>query len=122
TIEMRAQMVPDVAITQGAGIRRVSEQLDSCLLEYWLFVGKRAGFLVLTRELSSLNFAGLDIRLVECINSDDRAGNGRRNLPAKELLAKIVSVAYRNSDDGMASSLKCRDLLVLHRIRCWVEP
>src|SRR5438067_9298970 len=83
--KMRAQILSKrIFAAQRARILRIGEQLDSVLLEDRLLCRKRAGFFEFPGEFASLKFAGLDIRLVECVNADDRAGNRSRDLPAEK--------------------------------------
>src|SRR5262249_39177491 len=117
TIQMRAQVLPNIAATDRAGVPCIGEQFDSCLLENRLFLGKRACLLVLARKLPSLNLTGLNIGLVEWVDCQDRAGNGRSDFPTEELLAEVVDVVDRNADNGMAGIFKSCDLFVLRCIR-----
>src|SRR5213592_1446079 len=91
--EMSAKVIfQRVLVSQRTGILRIGEQLDSVLFENRFLRRKRAGLFIFAGQLFSFDFAGLNVRLIEGIDADDRPRNGRGDLPSEELLTYIVSV------------------------------
>src|SRR5215467_10152251 len=79
-------------IFQVCGVAIVSEQFNPIFFANWRFGRETAVLLIFGSEFARDHFAGLDIGLVEGIDTEDRTGYGSRDLPAEELLAKIVCV------------------------------
>src|SRR5947209_19278946 len=104
---MRAQQMIQREIITGKllevrGVALISEQLDVIILVEWRLAGKRAGFFVCGSEFARDNFAGLDVWLIEGINSQNRTGDSCGDLPAKEFLAKVVDVSNFNFDNRLS--------------------
>ncbi len=73
-------------------------------------------FLVVIGQRARLVLARLDIRLVERIDADDRAGDGGGDLPAEEFLADVPDILHADPRDRMAGPLQRLHRLALRRI------
>src|SRR5262245_26954671 len=67
------------------------------------------------------NLACFDVRLVECVDAEDRTCHGGRDFPAEELLAQAVGFFDGNANDGIAGALETADRPILGGIRCRFE-
>ena len=63
-------------------------------------------FLVVLGQRARLVLARLDIRLVERIDADDRAGDGGGDLPAEEFLADVPDILHADPRNRMAGLLQ----------------
>ena len=63
-----------------------------------------------------------DVELIERIDSDNRTGDGCRNLPAEEFRAQVVNVGYRNSYDGVSGLFDRSQLGFLICVSACVQP
>ncbi len=71
----------------------------------------------MTGEFFGLDFAGFHVRLVERVDTNDRAGHGRGDFPAEKLLAERVHVRKSNSNHGMPRFFNRRNRCVLSFVR-----
>ena len=78
-------------------------------------------FLVLLGQRARFFLAGLDIRLVERVDADDRASHRHRDLPAEEFLTDMRDIRHADPRDWMACLFQCRHGLTLRRIALPVE-
>src|SRR5438034_10443807 len=76
----------------------IGEELDAVLFKHRDFRWQSPGLFILLRQLPGFEFAGFNVRLVERIDANNRAGYGDRNFPTAEFLAQIVDVRDRNSN------------------------
>src|SRR5262249_19892888 len=83
------------------------EELHALAFEERRLGWKPAGLLVLARERLRRDLAGLNVRLIERVDAEHRAGDGRRDLPSHELFAEVVFRRHPNSDDWSAGLLQC---------------
>src|SRR6267154_4943677 len=72
-----------IAISERLCILGISEQLNTVLLEKRLLCRQRTALLVFTGQFASLDFAGFDVGLIECVDTDDRTRYGGGDLPAE---------------------------------------
>src|SRR5215831_12366934 len=72
--------------------------------------------LVVIGERARRDLARLDVRLIERIDAEDGARDGRRDLPAKELGAELVGVVDAEPYDRLTGALERRHRVVLRRI------
>ena len=82
-----------------------------------LLLRQAAVLLVLVQEVLRVVLAFLDVRLVEGVDSQKRAGHGGRDLPQKKFLAEIDEIGQFDPDDGMAGLLQRRDVRILRSVR-----
>ena len=75
-----------------------------------------ARLLVLVGQPARGELARLDVRLVERMDVEDRAGHGGRELPAEELGTEIVRVVYHDPDQRLARALERLDAEILLRV------
>ena len=69
-----------------------------------------------------MTLAGFDVGLIERIDADDRAGNGRGDLPAEEFLADLVAIGDVDAHDGMTGPFERGDGVVLRGIGLGRQP
>src|SRR5882762_9757671 len=81
----------------------VREKLDAFLLEERRFWWKTSGRFVLARQFLGFHLARFDIRLVEGVDAEDGACDGRGDFPAEEFLPEIVSILESDAHDGVPS-------------------
>ena len=112
----QAPAVPECPVEHG-GIRRVSEQRNLPLGEEGSLGGQRSGALVIGRQLARRDLAGLDVRLVERVDPEDRAGHRHGDFPAEELLSQVVFVVQIEADHRVAGPRQRLERLVLCRVR-----
>ena len=121
----RARCALRYALSDGAPPRpssasrvlRVGEELDAVALEERRLRRQRAGLLVLGGQRARRDLAGLDVGLVERVDAHHRAGDGRRDLPADELLGRgRICSATRMRHDRLARLLQRRDGGVLRGV------
>src|SRR4029077_15098927 len=60
-----------------------------------------AGGLVFASEFLSFDLAGFDVWLVERVDANDGAGDGRSNFPPEKFLAEGVGVWQRDADNRL---------------------
>ena len=96
----------------------VREELDALVVEDGGLGRQRSGLFVLLGELARLDLAGLDVGLIEAVDSDHRSCNRGCDLPAEELLTDVVLVQHLDADDGEPSFLQRVHLCVLRGIGC----
>ena len=70
-------------------------------------------FLIVVGQRARLVLARLDIRLVERIDADDRAGHRSGDLPAEEFLADVPDILHADPRHRMACLLQRRHRLAL---------
>ena len=58
-------------VAQFRGVLLVSKKLDSFVVEDGLFRGKGTSLFVFRSQIARDHFAGFDIRLIECIDTDN---------------------------------------------------
>ena len=75
--------------------------------------GKLSGALEFRRQSVRSHFACFRVGLVERVNADDGARHGGRDLPAEELLAKIVDVVQVDAHDRMPCARQRYDASIL---------
>src|SRR5260221_1927692 len=123
------EMGLQIAFERGAGaeigellgVHRIGEELDAARYEDRLLFRQRAGLFISRRQLACLDLAGLDIGLIEGVDADDRAGDRGGDLPAKELLAELVTVFEGDAHDGLAGALQRIDGAILCHVRTVIE-
>src|SRR5215475_6401540 len=59
------------------------------------------GGLVFASEFPSFDLAGFDVRLVERVDTNDGAGDGRGDFPSEKFLAEGVGVWQRDADNRL---------------------
>src|ERR1700722_3054757 len=116
-IQMRFQVSDQTGtaadgLLQRVGILGVGEKFDAIAFKERRLGGKRAGLFVLVGQLAGLDLAGFDVRLVEGVYADDRAGDRNRNLPAEELLAQIVFIGDGNAHHRLSGLFQRVDIRV----------
>src|SRR5260370_19449115 len=89
------------AAFERGGIFFIREKLDAFLLEERRFRRKTSGRFVLARQFFCFDLARLDVRLVEGVDADDGACNGRGDFPAEKFLAEVVNVRQGDTPDRM---------------------
>src|SRR5262249_34045494 len=92
---------------QRVGVLLIGEELHALAFEERRLGWKPAGLLVLARERLRRDLAGLNVRLIERVDAEHRAGDSRRDLPSHELFAEVVLRRHPNSDDWSAGLLQC---------------
>ena len=73
-------------------------------------------------QVSGGCLAGLDVGLIEGIDSQDRSGHRSGHLPSKDLLAQVVAVRHRDPDEGTSTPLQIPDGLLLLPVSGRVQP
>ncbi len=66
---------------------------------------------VLRKQCFRVVFRFLYVRLIECVDAENRSGGRRRDLPEIELLADVVCVVHGQSNHGMAGSFECAQFI-----------
>src|SRR5438874_11063216 len=70
--QMCAHVVDERSLAaESGGVLWVGEKLHAILVKDRLFGRQGTGLLVFRGQLASFDFAGLNIRLVECVDADD---------------------------------------------------
>src|SRR2546429_9492117 len=82
----------------------IGEELDTVLFKKRNFRGEGAGLFVLLRQVSGCDLAGFNVRLVESIDTNDRAGYGGCNFPTEEIPAQAIEIPDRNSNYPVAAA------------------
>src|SRR6185312_451966 len=70
-------------------------------LQRGLRLAERTVLRILFEEALRVVFALLNVGLIERVDSQNRAGRSRRDLPSIELFADVEGVGHREADDGM---------------------
>ena len=73
-------------------------------------------------QFARLVLARLDVRLIERIDAEDRARNGRGELPAEEFLADVIAIGDGDAHDRMTGAFERGDRVILLRIRFARQP
>ena len=107
---------------QLARVSRIGEEPDPLGLQDRRFGRQASRLLERVREPPRRDLAGLDVGLVERIDPQDRAGDGRRELPAEELRPDLVRRGDLDPDHGLPGRLEARHRAVLGGVRRRVEP
>src|SRR5207302_4530419 len=76
-------------LAQGAGISFIGEEGDAVGAEYRRLRRQGAAFVDRVGEVARRDLARLDVRLIERIDAEDRAGNRGRHFPTEELLTEM---------------------------------
>src|SRR5262245_11015826 len=84
-------------LCQSRGIFLIGEEFEAVLYQNRGLRRKRAGLFMSGSQLSSRDFAGFDIGLIEGINPEDRAGYRGSDLPAEELFAEFIRIGDQNA-------------------------
>src|SRR4029077_13789833 len=123
-VEMRPQTGHErvAAARKGLRICRVGEKLDAAVHTERPLRGQLAGRLEGGRELARLQLARLDIRLIEMVDANERAGNGGGEFPAEEFLTELVAVGDVKAQDGLTGPFEPGDVVVLGCVRVGREP
>ena len=79
-------------------------------------------FLVLVRQPTRRDLARLDVGLVEHVDAEHGARDGRRELPPEELGAEVVEIVHRDPDDRVSRALERLHHAVLMLVRRGREP
>ena len=98
------------------GVARIGIEGHAILAEYRRLFGQAMRLLVGLGQRARLVLARLDIRLVERVDADDRAGHGGGDLPAEEFLADVPDILHADPRDRMAGPLQRLHRLALRRI------
>src|SRR6185312_9432679 len=100
---MCTQVVSERALaSESAGVLGIGIKLDTILFENRLLGWQGTGLLVFASQLTRFNFAGFNIRLIECIDADDGSRYRRGDLPAEKFLAQVVGIRKRNPNYRVA--------------------
>ena len=102
--------------TKLGRIARIGIESHAILAKQRRVFGQTMRFLIGIGQRARLVLARLDIRLVERVDADDRAGDGGGDLPAEEFLADVPDILYADSRDRMAGPLQRLHGLALRRI------
>src|SRR5665213_2253061 len=95
-LEMRLEDIDQRAgLAERLAVLVVGEDRKAALLQERLFLRQLSGLLIGGGQLFRLDLAGLDIRLIERIDAEDRARAGGGELPAEELLADVIAIGDR---------------------------
>src|SRR5580698_613803 len=122
TREVGAQVVLERSVgrrvcTRGlrefGGIDFVGEEFKTLFFNNRFFGRKRAFAFVLRGEFLGYDLARLDVRLIKSIDSDNRACDGSRNLPAEEFLPQAISIGHRDSNYRLPGFFQRGDLGIL---------
>ena len=103
------------------GVGRIRKQADLVFLQQRRLRRQLARFFECACQLARGELAGLDIGLVERVDSEHGAGDSRGDLPAEKFLAELYPVLEQNTHDRVAGALQRRDGIVLFSIRCAVQ-
>src|SRR5438034_9736480 len=102
---MRPHHGSKVGTVYSRNVFFVGVEPDAARFEKRDFRREASGSFVLGSELARLDFAGLDVRLIERVDSDNRTGHGSGDFPAKKFLPEIVDIWQRNAHDWMSRFL-----------------
>src|ERR1700674_3825180 len=91
---------------QCLAVLAIGEERNTGLFEQRRFRRQLPGPLVRGGELARLVLAGLDIRLIEWIDAEDRTGNGRGKLPTEEFLANVVAIGDGDAHDRVTRTFE----------------
>ena len=97
-------------------MRGIGVKGEAVLAKHRLLFRQAMRLLVVVGQRARLVLARLDIRLVERVDADDRAGDRGGDLPAEEFLADVPDVLHADPRDRMAGPLQRRHRLALRRI------
>src|SRR5215472_155758 len=92
-------------------------KLNAARLKKW-YLGWQLTFgFILTGKLSRLHLARLNVRLIESVDSNDRARNRSCNFPAEEFLPERVNIVNTDAHHRMPRLFKGHDGFVLRLVR-----
>ena len=97
-------------------VARIGIEGQAVLAEHRRLLGQAMRLLVFVGQRARLVLARLDIRLIERVDADDRAGHGGGDLPAEEFLADMPDILDADARDRMAGLLQRLHRLALRRI------
>ena len=92
------------------------------LLQQRRFRRQFPGPLVCGGEFACFVLAGLDVRLIEGIDAEDRTGNGHGELPAEEFLTDVIAIGDSDAHDRVTCFFNGGDRVILLRIRFARQP
>ena len=102
SLQPRSEIAIGAGLPQRAGIFIIGEQLDRIGRDHRRLLGQRAGFLECGGELARFDLGGLDVGLVERVDAEHGAGDGRGDLEAEEFLADVVDRFHRDTNHGVS--------------------
>ena len=88
TLQITGQRVVPAEL---GGVARIGIERQAILAEHRRLCRQAMRLLVILGQRARLVLARLDVRLVERIDADDRAGHRGRDLPAEEFLTDVPS-------------------------------
>ena len=103
-------------VCQRGGVLLVGEQSNPVFFQDRRLGGQGAGRFVGRRQFARCDFAGLDVRLIEGVDAQQRAGDRGGDFPAEEFLAKVIAVGNRNPNDWLPGLLQEVNRRVLRRV------
>src|SRR6185437_14913352 len=104
-------------LRENPAILAVGKQRQTGFLQEWRLGRQLPGLFVGCGQFARLHLAGLDIRLIEWIDAEDRTRDGRRKLPAEEFLTDVIAIGDRDAHDWLARAFECCDCVILLGIR-----
>ena len=106
-----------LGLPESLAVLLVGKERKAGLLQERRFRRQLPGPLVCGGEFARLVLAGLDIRLIERIDAEDRARDGRGELPAEEFLADVIAIGDGDAHDRVTCAFERSDRVILLRIR-----
>src|SRR2546429_5776347 len=92
------------AAVNGCHVFLVGKKLNTAGLKERHFERQLALTLVFGGELARFHLAGFDVRLIERVDSDDGAGDGRGDLPAEKFLREAVDLFDADAHEDRKST------------------
>ena len=117
-----AEMAPEIADRvvvppEFARVARVRIEREAVFAEYRRFRWQALRFGIDFHHCARLQLARFDVRLIERIDRQDRAGDGDGDLPAEKLPAKAPHVLDANARNRMSRAFERRDGVDLRGVR-----
>ena len=117
--EMRLQPGAEIAVStglaQGCVVGAIGIDGNAVDGGYRLLVRQLAGLLERCREFASLDLRGLDVGLIERIDSEHRAGYRGCDFEAEEFLPDMLDRRQHDADHRMAGFLQRREFRLMRR-------
>ena len=104
-------------IAERLAVLRIGKERNISFRQQRRFRRQLSGPLVCGRKFARLVFAGLDVGLIERIDTEDRTRNGRRKFPAEEFLADVIAIGDGDAHDRMTRAFQRGDCIILFGIR-----
>ena len=116
--EQRPEVRRSVPVKQAAGVIGRGEELESAIVKERLLRWQHTFLLVGVGQLPARRPCGLDVGLVEWIDTQHGTRHGGGYLPAEELLADVANIVNADSHDRMAKTMQ----LLPERFQCPDRP